>query len=363
MSFEYNSSGLRTKKTVGDKTIEYYYAGDLLVAQFDGEYLVNFIYDQKGEAIGFAYSIILANNEILEGDYCYYVKNAQGDILGFYSMFINIYREYTYDAWGNVTGVYNEHGDPVTNLNDTAYLNPLRYRGYYYDDETGLYYLRSRYYNPEWGRFVCADSLVSGTGEDINGYNVYSYCFNNPVNLDDPSGCWPKFLEEAASRLKHTLTFLGRLLTSPLKAVNISVGIGPGIGFKSQVKLKGIPIGIEACINAKDSLVFKKGKFDFIHSTATSLSFKVGKLFEFSRSNSNEHSYFDERCTCDFLKTPYIEKDQCAANCPSKTTSSTLGISMGGYLIVGFEFSANIDLKVLFKEWKSIYDYGLSYGE
>ena len=187
MSFEYNSSGLRTKKTVGDKTIEYYYAGDLLVAQFDGEYLVNFIYDQKGEAIGFSYSIILANNEIVEGDYCYYVKNAQGDILGFYSMFVKIYRQYSYDAWGNVTGVYDQNGNEITNTNDIAHQNPLRYRGYYYDNETGLYYLRSRYYNPEWGRFISADAFAD-TGQGLIATNMYAYCLNNPVNYADPTG-------------------------------------------------------------------------------------------------------------------------------------------------------------------------------
>ena len=187
MSFKYNSSGLRTKKVVGDKTIEYYYAGDLLVAQYDGRYWIKFIYSASGEAIGFVHNGFDSTGHGYYNTSYYYVKNAQGDILGFYNDFVNIYREYSYDAWGNITGVYNEYGAPVTDTDDIAYLNPLRYRGYYYDDETGLYYLNSRYYNPEWGRFVSADAFAD-TGQGLNGTNVYAYCLNNPVNFADPNG-------------------------------------------------------------------------------------------------------------------------------------------------------------------------------
>ncbi|WP_242952022.1 RHS repeat-associated core domain-containing protein [Clostridium felsineum] len=70
-------------------------------------------------------------------------------------------------------------------------MNPYRYREYRYDSETGLYYLQSRYYNPEWGRFVNADGLVGKTGELIS-HNLFAYCVNNPVNLSDSSGCGPE---------------------------------------------------------------------------------------------------------------------------------------------------------------------------
>lgn len=65
--------------------------------------------------------------------------------------------------------------------------NPYRYRGYRYDSETGLYYLQSRYYNPEWGRFINADAIIGQTGE-LLGHNMFAYCKNNPINLKDPSG-------------------------------------------------------------------------------------------------------------------------------------------------------------------------------
>ena len=97
---------------------------------------------------------------------------------------------YEYDAWGNITN--------MTYTNKTlADANPLRYRGYYYDRETGLYYLQSRYYNPQWGRFINADNIIAGVGGLMQGYNMFAYCFNNPVNMNDSSGNWPKWLSGA----------------------------------------------------------------------------------------------------------------------------------------------------------------------
>lgn len=76
--------------------------------------------------------------------------------------------------------------------------NPFRYRGYYYDAESGLYYLQTRYYDPATGRFINADGQISGVGGDIRGYNLFAYCFNNPINMIDPSGNWAQFIEPAA---------------------------------------------------------------------------------------------------------------------------------------------------------------------
>ncbi|MBR4017899.1 MAG: RHS repeat-associated core domain-containing protein [Oscillospiraceae bacterium] len=75
--------------------------------------------------------------------------------------------------------------------------NRLRYRGYVYDTETDLYYCNSRYYNPEIGRWINADSVVAGIGENLLGYNMFTYCFNNPVNMTDNSGHWPQWIKDA----------------------------------------------------------------------------------------------------------------------------------------------------------------------
>ncbi len=90
---------------------------------------------------------------------------------------------YTYDAWGNLL---TTTGSMVATLGEQ---NPLRYRGYVYDTETGLYYLQSRYYNPTWGRFINADSVLA-IGAEISTYNAFAYCGNNPTIHSDKSGMW-----------------------------------------------------------------------------------------------------------------------------------------------------------------------------
>ncbi len=188
MSFDYNSSGLRTQKTVNGETKQYFYSGDLLVSEYDGVEYMNFTYSPNGEPVGFSF-LYEEDNELL--DYYIYLKNLQGDIIGLIDFNGEIYCTYSYDAWGKLTGVYDKNGNEITNPNSPALRNPLRYRGYYYDNETGLYYLNSRYYNPEWGTFISADGYVS-TGEQIVAKNMYAYCGNNPVNRVDPTGCFWK---------------------------------------------------------------------------------------------------------------------------------------------------------------------------
>ncbi len=98
---------------------------------------------------------------------------------------------YAYDAWGKVYSVTGSLADTL------GTINPIRYRSYYYDTETGFYYLNSRYYDPEIKRFINADGEISGVGGELNGYNLFSYCMNNPVNMTDESGNWPKWLGKA----------------------------------------------------------------------------------------------------------------------------------------------------------------------
>ena len=94
---------------------------------------------------------------------------------------------YIYDSWGNTLSVQDANGQEITSPNNMGNLNPFRYRGYYFDTETGLYYLHSRYYDPQTCRFVNADGYVS-TGQGLLSHNMFAYCLNNPVNKVDPNG-------------------------------------------------------------------------------------------------------------------------------------------------------------------------------
>ena len=109
-----------------------------------------------------------------------YVKNTQDDIVAIANMDGDIVAEYVYNSWGKLLNVPAGIGE----------VNPLRYRDYYYDGETGLYYLSARYYDPEAGRFLNADGcdFLLEDNNDILDYNLYVYCGNNPVNMSDPDG-------------------------------------------------------------------------------------------------------------------------------------------------------------------------------
>ena len=107
--------------------------------------------------------------------------------------------QYEYDAWGKHIRITDGSGNDVSN-NEThiANINPFRYRGYYFDVETGWYYLNARYYDPNVGRFISPDCYVS-TGQGLLGHNMFAYCNNNPVNMIDNSGYWPQWLKDAAN--------------------------------------------------------------------------------------------------------------------------------------------------------------------
>ena len=173
-TYAYDDGGKRITKTVDGTAYNYHYLGDQLVELTWGGNKLHFTYDSTGP-LSVSYN----------GTEYFYVKNAQGDVTVLVNASGTRVVSYTYDAWGNLL---TTTGSLATTL---GAQNPLRYRGYVYDTETGLYYLQSRYYNPGWGRFINADAYLS-TGQGFNGHNMFAYCGNNPISRYDVGGMFWK---------------------------------------------------------------------------------------------------------------------------------------------------------------------------
>ena len=209
ISYTYDMSGVRTSKTVNGTTYNYTtLSGKVMRQQWDGKTL-EFVYDDSGQPFAMIYK------HGSETELYYYFVNAQGDVSAILDSGGKIAASYDYDAWGNCT-VYNSSDAAIGDL------NPLRYRGYYYDAETGFYYLQSRYYDPAICRFINADGLFT---DGFIGANLFAYCANNPVNTTDPTG---NFAITAAVAL---ITFGVALVATAL-----AVGISSSPGFQGAVE-------------------------------------------------------------------------------------------------------------------------------
>ena len=180
-SYDYNESGIRNKKTVNGITTTYQLDGSKIVSENRNGTVQSYFYDENGSVLGITYG----------GENYYFRKNFRNDVLAILNASGEVVVEYSYNPWGNILAVT---GSLASTLGAD---NPFRYRGYYYDTESCFYYLNSRYYDAKVCRFVNADLVVAGVGGDLRGYNLYTYCFNNPVNRRDLSGNWCEWIESA----------------------------------------------------------------------------------------------------------------------------------------------------------------------
>ena len=208
IEYAYNGDGNRVSKTVNGEKTEFIYNGDILAGQITGDDKIVFMYDNNSDIFGFIYN---------DTEY-YYIKNAQNDVMAIADENGNVLVNYTYDPWGKVISITDKDGnelsqeptvdetativanEPITKpatVDETtkdvgtatkiAFLNPIRYRSYYYDSETEWYYLKTRHYSPDMCRFINSDNLVVA-GSDLNGFNLFAYCGNSPVNRVDHKG-------------------------------------------------------------------------------------------------------------------------------------------------------------------------------
>ena len=210
VSYTYDMSGVRSNKQVGDTTYTYTTLSGKVMRQTWGDNnALEFVYDDGNQP----FAVIYKHGQTTE--LYYYVLNAQGDVSAILDSSGKLAASYDYDAWGNCT-VYDSSDAAIGDL------NPLRYRGYYYDAETGFYYLQSRYYDPAICRFINADGLFT---DGFVGSNLFAYCVNDPVNTVDPTGNF------AITATVALITFGVALV-----ATAFAVGISSSPGFQGAVE-------------------------------------------------------------------------------------------------------------------------------
>ena len=186
ISYKYDSNGVRTSKTVNGVEYTYEYLNGQLMHETRGEKVFDYCYDANGQL----YAVSYKANSSTDAVTYYFAHNWRGDITSIYDGDGNMVAKYEYDVWGNVLTVTNSNNSEITDPNHIANLNPFRYCSYYYDSESGLYYLMSRYYDPVVHRFLNADGYFQ-SGDNILDTNMNAYCQNNPIMNSDPTGNHP----------------------------------------------------------------------------------------------------------------------------------------------------------------------------
>ena len=210
IAYDYNKDGIRIQKAVIGKYTDRYI--------LDGSKVIGMERTKSGSSVKDVYHFIYDEMGNIWEAVCYiggsttpvryfYRTNAQGDVKQIVdsNYNYNVVAYYSYDAWGKLLAVLDGNDNPITDSSHFANVNPFRYRGYVYDTETGFYYVSSRYYDPEIGRYLNADSVIAGVGGSVQGYNLFAYCFNNPVNMSDSSGHWSQWIKDAASWVNNNI--------------------------------------------------------------------------------------------------------------------------------------------------------------
>ena len=342
-SYQYDADGIRTRKTNYDGGYtEYYVVNGLPVAEqrfkSNGtkQYILRYLYDESNSPVGFGIYYPTAASPYWQ--YYYFGKNLQGDVIALYRSDYNstsktytptLVATYTYDPWGTPIGIFDANGSTIS---QTAYhvaaYNPFRYRGYRYDGDTRLYYLKSRYYDPAIGRFINADGFYS-TNQGFAGYNMFAYCNNNPTQNTDPSGCLTKSEEAIAIKYfgtvwnfyqyrdKYELSSNSPTTKKSGKSSSQGFKSGSYVGYDNWDTLPGNPFHEQAMlieisgvdINKDDKVPLSVGAsftlmtggwdlgnakinlFDFLHGEAfvgfTSESFGVGAIVSLLHPNAS----------------------------------------------------------------------------
>ena len=251
INFTYDAQGHRIAKeheTVVEVDGEVYRNGSTAKYTYLGDTLTDMQWvevDGSESSFHFTYDTTGPMSMTFYGAEYFYLKNAQGDVTGLVDSSGTQVVAYTYDAWGNILTTTGSMADSL------GYTNPFRYRGYFYDTETGLYYVSSRYYDPEAGRFINADDTdYIGADGSVLSYNLFAYCMNDPVNRFDVDGNWslPNWAKIAigavalAGAVALTVATGGGAvavavgIAKVVGSVAVSTAVSAGVGYLSNGK-------------------------------------------------------------------------------------------------------------------------------
>ena len=254
--YAYDANGIRSSKKVNNTVHSYVTQSGKVVRETIGSgssaTILDFIYDNRGLPFALNYS---TNNGSSFTTY-YYVLNLQGDVVKLVNSSGTTAAQYTYDAWGTVTSILNANGNEIVNNTSgsaIAFWNPLTYRGYIRDIETGFYYLQSRYYDPVLHRFINADLPEYTTLSSVStaSANLFAYCVNNPVNLHDENGEWPSW----AKKLVAVVAVAAAVVTATVVTVATF-----GAGSVAGVAMISATATLAARTTEVVALQVKKGK-------------------------------------------------------------------------------------------------------
>ena len=221
-----------------------------------------------------------------------------------------------YDSWGNTISIQNGNGQELTGPNDIANLNPFRYRGYYWDSETGLYYLHNRYYDPQICRFLNADTtdILAAKG-DLYDKNLFAYCDNNPVARVDYGG---EFWDTVLDVISLTIS-VSEVINNPtsgtawagLAADIVCTAVpgltGGGIAVKAVTKADNVVDAAKAVYKAADKasdIRKATGSYEIMYKSGKNYVGKGGYKRAINSAQRNARRYFDEVTSISWKRAP-----------------------------------------------------------
>ena len=286
-TYTYNGNGQRTQKKY-----TYIPPSSAIIGDYVSSKTVDYTYDHSGRLVKERTTTVSKNSGtttssivylyddsgiigmVKDGAGYYFHRNIQGDVVGVYNSAGTKLVTFKYDAYGNCT---------VSGDTSFAQNCKIRYRGYYFDTETGLYWVQTRYYNPEWCRWISPDSLSYLDPETAHGLNLYAYCGNDPVNFTDPSGHLPFFILTAIIGAAIGVGITAAVDYADNKQFDLHWGWYLGAGLLGALIGAGIGMAVSYAATGTITASFADIKFGFALQAAQKGNY--GKLAKFGTHN------------------------------------------------------------------------------